>query len=90
MTTVEQIAAETEQFKATVITAVDNFARLGHVSQVEVDNFLATVGIDRPESPEVRQAREALDALKASVRTAVESVVSDDYSRRIALSAMGL
>ena len=90
MTTVEQIAAETEQFKATVVAAVDNFARLGHVTQGQANDFLATVGIDRPESPEVRQAREALDALKASVRAAVANTVSDDYSRRTALSAMGL
>ena len=90
MTTVEQIQAEVEAFKATVVTAVDGFVRNHHVTQVEADAFLSGLGIERPESPEVRQAREELAALKAAVREAVTSKVADDYSRRVALQAMGL
>jgi hypothetical protein len=90
MTTVEQIRTEIDNFKAGVVRAADNFAAQGHVSRDQVDTFLATAGIERPEAPEVTAAREELAALKAAVRSAVEQVVVDDYSRRTALSAMGL
>lgn len=90
MTTVEQIQAEIENFKVTVVRAADNFASHGHISQAQADAFLVSVGIERPVSPEVAAAREELTALKASVRAAVEATVGDDYSRRTALSAMGL
>lgn len=90
MTTVEQIRAEIDAFKSNVVSAADAFADQGQVTRAQVEEFLTTVGIERPESPEVRQAREELAALKATVRTAVEAVVVDDYSRRVALSAMGL
>ncbi len=90
MTTVEQIRAAIDEFKAAVVRATDNFVTQGHVTQDRANEFLATAGIERPESPEVTAAREELAALKASVRTAIDTVVVDDYSRRIALNAMGL
>lgn len=90
MTTVEQIRDEINQFKARVVTATDRFVSLGHVTATQGDAFLTTVGIERPESPEVAAAREELNTLKATVRAAVEAQVSDSYSRRTALEAMGL
>ena len=91
MTTVEQIQAEIEQFKATVVRGVDTFVQSGYIGRVEADGFLSTVGIERPEAPEVRAAREELAALKARVRDAVAAQTgSDSYRRDRALAAFGL
>lgn len=89
MTTVQEIQAQTEQFKATVVQTLDGFARQGHVSTDEVDAFLASVGIERPEAPEVREAREELNALRTAVQAAVEAKVTG-RDRDYALNAMGL
>lgn len=89
MTTVEQIRAEIEQFKSTVITGVDQFVEAGHITSGDGDTFLASVGIERPESAEVRAAREELAALKASVRDAVVAR-TDGYQRETALRTLGL
>lgn len=89
-TTAESIRTEIENFKAGVVRAADRFAAQGHVTREQADAFLAGLGIERPESAEVRAAREELAALKSAVRSAVEGTVGDDYSRRAALSAMGL
>lgn len=90
MTTVEQITAEIDAFKATVVRALDGFAAQSYTTTDAVNELLAEVGIERPESPEVRQAREELAALKDAVRTAVANRVTSELYRRSALEAMGL
>lgn len=90
MATVQDIQNEIAQFKATVVSGVDSFVRQGHITSTEGDTFLATVGIDRPEDPEVTAARRELDALKARVRDAVTSRVGDSYRRDTALRTLGL
>lgn len=91
MTTVEQIRTEIEQFKATVVSGVDSLASQGHISQPEADAFLSTVGIERPESAEVRAARAELTALKDQVREAVRiQTAGDSYRQSEALRRLGL
>lgn len=89
MTTAAEIRAEIERFKTTVVTGVDRFVSQGHITQTDGDNFLATVGIERPEAPEVRAAREELAALRNTVRRAVEDRTTG-YQRDEALRVLGL
>lgn len=90
MTTVEQIRAEIDTFKATVVQTLDNFAGQGYTTTDSVNELLTEVGIARPEAPEVRQAREELTALKAAVRDAVTARTPNELYRRSALEALGL
>lgn len=91
MTTVEQIRAEIEQFESTVVAGVDRLAVEGHITRTEADGFLSTVGIERPESAEVRAAREELATLKSTVRNAiVAQTAGDQWRRDEALRRFGL
>lgn len=90
MTTVEQIRAEIETFKATVVRALDGYAAQGYTTTDSVNELLAEVGIDRPEAPEVAAAREELTELKASVRRAVTARTPNALYRSEALAALGL
>lgn len=90
MTTVEQIRAEIEAFKAHTVSVLDGFAAQGYTNTAAVNELLTEVGIERPEAPEVRQAREELAALKSSVRAAVENREADQFRRNTVLRELGL
>lgn len=90
MTTVEQIRAEIDTFKANAVQVLDGFAAQGYTNTDAVNELLAEVGIDRPEAPEVREAREELAALKASLRAAVVARTPNALHRSEALGALGL
>lgn len=90
MTTVEQIRTEIDAFKANTVRVLDGFAAQGYTTTESVNDLLAQVGIERPEAPEVSQAREELAALKTSLRNAVTAKVENSYYRSTALRELGL
>ncbi len=89
-TTVEQIRAEIDAFKVNLITKADGFVGRAGVTAAQVSEFLTQVGVTRPESPEVVEARAELADLKARVRATVEALPLDYHVRQTALAEFGV
>lgn len=70
MTTADEYRAEIVRITAAVFTEGQAAVRNGEISQANFEAFVAAAGVEAPEDEETRQAREALEDLKARLRLA--------------------